>query len=90
MKIVYEKSFLKSLKKLNLNYSLKQKLKYIIQDIESSQNINDIKNITKIVNYNNYFRIRFNNYRIGVELLKDNSINLVVIAHRKEIYKIFP
>lgn len=90
MIVIIDKSFFKYLKKLNLSYSMKQKLKSIIKEIELNQSIKEIKNIKKIVNYNNYYRIRMNDYRIGIELLDHNRISFIAIAHRKNIYKIFP
>lgn len=90
MIIIFDKSFFKYLKKLNLSHSMKQKLKSVIDEIEQAQSIKDIKNTKKIVNYNSYYRIRFNDYRIGVELLEENKLSFIAIAHRKEIYRIFP
>jgi mRNA-degrading endonuclease RelE of RelBE toxin-antitoxin system len=33
---------------------------------------------------------RISDYRIGIELLYNSIVRFIIIAHRKEIYKIFP
>ena len=88
MIIEFKKSFLKELKKLK-NKHLKDSIIDCITQIESSQNITDIKNLKKLTGYESYYRIRIGDYRIGIKI-EDQIIYFVVFEHRKDIYKGFP
>ena len=88
MIIEFKKSFLKELKKLK-NKQLKDSIIDCITQIESSQNITDIKNLKKLTGYESYYRIRIGDYRIGIKI-EDQIIYFVVFEHRKDIYKGFP
>jgi mRNA interferase RelE/StbE len=37
-----------------------------------------------------FYRIRVGDYRVGFELTGPNEILLILVAHRKDIYKRFP
>lgn len=67
MKVVFDRSFYKSLDKLK-DASVKKKL----------------------TGYKTFYRIRIGDYRIGIELEKTDTLRFIVIAHRKDIYTIFP
>lgn len=90
MIIEFDSKFYKSLKKSNLTNELKAKVNNIILDFEQAKNISEINQIVKIKGFKNFFRIRINDYRIGFKLIEDNRVKIILIAHRKEIYKIFP
>ena len=90
MKVEIEKSFLKEVSKLN-NSQLKAKVKEIILSIEETNSIATIKNIKKLKGFKYYYRIKIGDYRLGFELKEENNlVRLISIAHRKDIYKIFP
>ena len=88
MKLLFEESFLKDLKKIN-DRALRHKIFEIIKHLKTSNTISEIRNIKKLHNKKNYFRIRLGNYRIGLEIIGDTII-FVRILHRKDIYKYFP
>jgi mRNA interferase RelE/StbE len=88
MKVEFKKSFLKELKKLK-NKSLKNSIADCIIQVESSENIAQIKNLKKLIGYDVYYRIRVGDYRIGVKVEKE-AVYFVVFEHRKDIYKKFP
>lgn len=87
MNVIADKSFKKDIEKLD-SVTKKQVSKLVTQLIQNSS-INEIPNIKKITGFKNLFRIRLGNYRIGIRL-KDETIILVRILHRKDIYKYFP
>ncbi len=89
MLIIFDKAFLKSLDKVNNNI-VKHRLEKIILEIEQANTINDIKNVKKLTGFQKYYRIRLGDYRIGFELIEENTIKFIVIAHRKDIYRIYP
>ena len=88
MIIDFKKSFLKGIKKLS-NKSLKNSINECIFQIETAENITQIKNIKKLSGYDNYYRIRVGDYRIGIKI-EEQIVYFVVFEHRKDIYNVFP
>jgi mRNA interferase RelE/StbE len=88
MIIDFKKSFLKGLKNLS-NKRLKNSINECIVQIEAVENITQIKNIKKLSGYDNYYRIRVGDYRIGIKI-EEQIVYFVVFEHRKDIYKGFP
>ncbi len=89
MLVDIDKSFFKSLSKLN-NSDLNLKVKSIIISVEQADSIHQLKQIKKIQGFKSYFRIKLGDYRIGIELIGNNTILFILIAHRKDIYSKFP
>jgi mRNA interferase RelE/StbE len=89
MIVEFDKSFEKSLDKLS-DKSLFPKIEKIISTLETIDSLNDLKNIKKLVGFKVYYRYRLGDYRIGIERISESTIRLIVIAHRKDMYKIFP
>ena len=89
MNIKFDTCFLNDLKKLK-NKDIAQRLKYIINTIEKAESIHTIRNLKKMEGYTSYYRIRIGNYRIGLELVNDDTIIFVRLKHSKDIYKVFP
>jgi mRNA interferase RelE/StbE len=88
MKTGFKKSFLKELKKLK-NKHLKNAIAESIIQIESAENISQVKNLKKLTGYDIYYRIRVGDYRIGVKV-ENELVYFVVFEHRKDIYRSFP
>lgn len=88
MKIEFRKSFEKDLRNIK-DYDLLQRVKLVIEELESAVNLQQINNLKMIKTVSNHYRIRVGNYRIGISV-NDNVITLVRILHRKEIYRYFP
>lgn len=89
MIVEFDKSFEKSLNKVHDNTILRR-LKRIIIQIENSPSLSPIPNLIKLTGYSSYYRIRIGDYRVGIELINKTTVRFVIIAHRKDIYKIFP
>lgn len=89
MIVNFDKSFLKSIKKLK-NPSIKEKLLKLIEELEGFESIKMINNCKKLTGHKSYYRIRLGDYRLGFEEKSENEITLIVIAHRKDIYDRFP
>jgi len=89
MIIEFDKSFSKSLDKINDKTTLK-KVSKTIDLIETKNAIIDIPNTKKMVGFTSYFRIKIGNYRIGFEKINDSTIRFIIICHRKDIYNKFP
>ena len=88
MKVEYLKGFKKDLLGLT-NKQLNVSIKKLIGDLESAESISIIKNIKKLKGHNYAYRIRIGDYRIGV-FYEGETVELARLAHRKDIYKVFP
>jgi len=88
MEIRFEKKFLKQLSKVNDSKTAKA-IKEAILTIEQASSLSDIHNLKKLVGYKSAYRIKLNEYRIGI-VVEDGTIDFVCFMHRKEIYKYFP
>lgn len=89
MEIVFDKSFIKSLQKIN-DKILNSKLIKTIENVEKAENLTQIKNFKKLVGFKDYYRIKINDYRIGIEFENNNTLRFVIVCHRKNIYNKFP
>lgn len=88
MKLIFKHSFLKDVRKIN-DKSLKKRVAVVIRNVESANSLEEIQNISKLKGFNDFYRIRIGNFRIG--LMKNNTtIYFVALANRKDIYKRFP
>jgi mRNA interferase RelE/StbE len=89
MKVEFDKSFERSHGKIH-DPGILQRLERIITHLEISSSLSQEPNIKKLSGYSNYFRLRIGDYRVGFELINRTTIRFIIIAHRKDIYKIFP
>jgi mRNA interferase RelE/StbE len=89
MIIQFDKSFERSLRHVHDPRTL-QRLKRIIIQLENSSSLSNFSNIKKLTGFSDYYRIRVGDYRIGFEVIEKATIKFIVIAHRKDIYNLFP
>jgi len=87
--IEFDSSFTKSLSKL-LDANLKLKIREIIEEATAANKLAEIKNVKKMKGYKTYYRIKSGDYRIGFELVDNTTVYFIIVAHRKDIYNIFP
>ena len=84
----YRTSFERDLKKI-IDTKLLDSIAIAIENIEQAESINDIINLKKMSGYKTFYRIKINDYRLGITI-DDNIVNVVRLLHRKDIYKLFP
>ena len=89
MKFEFEKAFVRDFKKLK-SKELASAISEAIKQVSDASTLSEINNLKKLSGYKSAFRIRIGDYRIGFELLNKTTIRFIIIAHRKDIYKIFP
>ncbi len=65
------------------------KVAFILQQIISAKNLSEISSCKKLTGFRNAYRIRLGPYRIGFFFEKE-TVELVRILNRKDIYKYFP
>ncbi|MHC1776459.1 MAG: type II toxin-antitoxin system RelE/ParE family toxin [Lentimicrobium sp.] len=88
MKTEFKASFLKSVKKIR-DGQLKEEIATAILQVEEATDISSIASVIKLKGYREYYRIRLGDHRIGLRIT-GGIVYFVEIAHRKDIYKLFP
>ncbi|MBC6368141.1 type II toxin-antitoxin system RelE/ParE family toxin [Algoriphagus sp. AK58] len=88
MNALFLESFEKDLRKIKDKKALKS-IQNLVLRVESATSANEISGVKKLVGFKDAFRIRLGNYRVGVFLEGENVI-FARVAHRKDIYSIFP
>lgn len=88
MKVIFDSSFNKAIKKIDDKRVLLAIERSIIQ-CENATLLKEISNLKKLKGYKTYFRIKIGSFRIGFEYV-NNTINLITVLHRKYIYNRFP
>ena len=89
MKILFTKQFSKDLDHIKHDAKLKRTLLHLIDQIKQTDSLTDLKDVRKIQGYEGYYRIRIGDYRLGVKIT-ENSLEMLRLLHRKDIYRRFP
>ena len=84
----FTRHFLKDLDKLN-QAAVKKDIADIILKVKEATNLSEIQNLKKLKSHSIAYRIRSGDYRIGL-FIENNIVEFSRIAHRKDIYNIFP
>lgn len=88
-KVEYTKRFLKELAKLPKE--IQTKAEEIVFNELPSSNPFELGYVERMTGYPDKYKIRLGNYRIGITINKDEQVVVCQrVAHRKDIYKIFP
>ena len=88
MQLLFDSSFLKDLERIK-DKKIKKKILLFIELVKKSESLTAIPNIRKLSGYKNFYRYKISPYRIGFQK-KGSTIILIIIKHRKDIYKRFP
>ena len=85
----YLPSFIKELKALKSTPYFKPINTLVFEEIPKFDAFTDIKNLKKLQGYDNAYRIRVGDYRIGI-IFQDETVTFCRVLHRQEIYRYFP
>lgn len=88
MKLAFTKSFAKDLRQVR-DTSVLERLQEVIHDIEDAASYQDLKHLKKLSSESRHYRLRLGDYRLGLAIEAD-TVTLVRILHRKDIYRYFP
>ena len=88
MKVKFKKQFLKQLAALPKEFRGKIE-SFVFEELPRLSSIAESGKIEKMHGYNNYFKIRFGSYRVGLKL-ENEEIIVQIVMHRREIYRFFP
>ena len=88
MKVEFKRSFVKDLERVR-DKGLKERVRQAIERVEEAQTLQEIGNVRKLRDGEQYYRIRIGDYRLGLVLEGDRVI-FVRFLHRKDVYRYFP
>jgi mRNA interferase RelE/StbE len=83
-----DRSFVKDTDKIK-DQKVLNKIASCIISVQKASSATEIKNVKKLKGAAFHFRIRIDEFRIGVEI-KNNEVFFERCLHRKDIYKYFP
>lgn len=89
MIIKVDQSFRKDFKKLK-NIEIQKRIIQKISDLERMEAIKWMTQMKKMQGFSDFYRLRIWDYRIGMQLQDTHTIILIRVAHRRDIYEIFP
>jgi mRNA interferase RelE/StbE len=88
-KVEYTKKFLKEL--ASLPEDMQARIEPIVFQELESENPFDLGYLQKMKGYDDKYKIRVGDYRIGISLDKETQTLICQrVAHRKDIYRTFP
>ncbi len=88
MKTLYSKKFLKDLATIPKNERVSIEV-FAFETLVKLDSIPATGKCEQLRGYQNYYKVRFGNYRIGLKL-EGETLILERVLHRKDIYRYFP
>lgn len=88
MTVTFDRSFSKWLDKLADKNIKAQVAKFIIR-VKEANSIEELPAIKKLKGGGDFYRKRMGDYRLGFES-DGKNVHFIIIAHRKDIYRLFP
>ena len=88
MTVEFLEKFSRDLDKVNQPFVRVAILK-TIKRVESSKKITEVPRVKKLSGHKDAFRIRVGDYRVGIFVV-GQTVQFARVAHRKDIYTIFP
>lgn len=88
MKTRFLKKFSKDLDRISKSKD-REAVLAAINLVKSASNWKEVSGTKKLQGFTSAYRIRSGDYRIGV-FVEDDVVEFARVAHRKDIYRIFP
>jgi mRNA interferase RelE/StbE len=85
----YLPAFTKNIKALKSTPYFETIKAVAFDEIPNAVSFEEIRNVKKLAGYENAYRIRVGEYRIGITF-DGETITFYRVLHRKEIYRYFP
>jgi len=89
MQLKFKKKFLKQLADLpgDIRTVIEE---FVFVELPRYHSLADAGIIEKMRGYDGYYKARFGSYRVGLKLESDGTLAVLLVMHRKEIYRFFP
>lgn len=88
MEVEYMRTFAQDLKRINETPTLRR-IERVIVEVKDAKTLRDVRNLKKLEDQANAFRIRIGDYRIGFYLV-GGRVLFAHVANRRDIYRVFP
>ncbi len=88
MIVKISKTFDKDISRIK-DQELKQSVFDIIKLTQQVSDLRGIPQLKKLRGHKDFYRIRLGQYRVGIVITKD-TVEFLILDHRKDIYKRFP
>ena len=88
MEIEYAPSFERDLRRAR-NSELRARTERLIESIRAAPSLTTVPGLARVTGPGRHYRFRLGDYRLGVALDGDTVV-LIRLLHRREIYRYFP
>lgn len=88
MNVFFDAKFYKKLNQIN-NKNL-AKIEQAIIDISAAKSLNELPKAKKLSGHKDLFRYRIGDYRIGLQLISEKSVEFLDFDKRNDFYKKWP
>jgi len=88
MQVEFRPLFIRDLRAFK-DRKLRQRIEAVILEVEAANSLAELRNIKAIQGSPNFYRLKVEDYRLGI-YLQDDIVAFVRVLHRKEIYRYFP
>ena len=88
MELEFRETFIKDLKRIK-ETAVKKKITAVISESQKAASLLELQNVKKLEGSAAYYRIRVEDYRIGIKL-QDKTLIFMRCLNRKDIYRYFP
>ena len=89
METRYRRAFLKDLKKLKGQTIYDRIFEFTFTTLPEIYALQELTNVKAMKGYPNRYRVRFGDYRVGLEV-NGNEIEVMRVLHRREFSRYFP
>jgi len=90
LKVLYRTSFLRDLKKFKRQKAIYDAIFTIAFDtLPQADRLQDVPQVKALIGNPGRYRIRWGDYRIGLEV-KGDAVELVRVLHRRDFYRYYP
>ena len=89
MRVRYKKRFLKELAKLP-GRTREEVERFVFDTLPAAESLERIGTVERMQGHRGFYKVRFGAYRLGLRAEGADSLEVMVIAHRREIYRLFP
>ena len=88
MRVEFLEKFNKDLGKISSDVT-RQSIRRLILRVEGARLLTDIPQVKKLSGFKSAYRIRLGDYRVGI-FVEGDLVQFARVAHRKDIYRLFP
>jgi mRNA interferase RelE/StbE len=89
MKVLFDSKFSKKIDKIK-DPKLAARIFKAIMLIKDAKSLHEISSLKRLTGHSTIYRFRMGDYRIGLELVDENTLEFLDFDKRNDFYKNFP